>query len=142
MTDQFETVLLDRVRVGVRTHIDMGFVRDNTSVDAAADHLTGQMVFELRSCVLAEKLPPEEITRSEEVPASWWQHFKADHGRRLWLRWLVRRRPVRTETLSLTVFLRRYWAYPEARSLPVDRFGGPVRIHTLSDYIDWEATDG
>lgn len=72
-----------------------------------------RMVHQLKARVLSHKLPAHEVTELQRVefefPASPWQHWKQRHGGSWWLRWLVRWRPVRTETVVKTVGFTAVW---------------------------------
>lgn len=98
------------------------------------------MVHQLRTYVLAERLPPEKVTGSKalhvEVPATWWQYFKFQYEPTWWLGWFVRRRPVRwvgkNFLFTMAVDLQRFRTYPEPRIVfPVDEFGRPRNQHIV-----------
>lgn len=120
---------------------------DDMDIQVAIDQLIGAMVIRMKGHVLGEQLPPhtETATRATtfEAPASWWQHFKQQHGHRWWLRRLVCRRPVRTteETrrLTLTTTWEHMATYPWAEHTTVmpPRFGGPINQRRLTASTDW-----
>ncbi|MFB7596923.1 hypothetical protein [Streptomyces sp. NPDC056160] len=104
----------------------------------------GQLLYQLRAKVLADDLPPEQLTARQrvtyEVPASTWQMWKKRHSDRWYARHLVARWPIRYEpdpdgrgTDAVCTFdLERYRLYPRARvQLPPDRFGVEVRAHSI-----------
>lgn len=132
-----ETVL-ERVRVTGQAAIGAS-VAHGMNVEMWANPLADHLVFAVRTHVLAERLPPVRETATEtvavEVPATWWQAFKAEHGRRWWLRRHVRRHPVRHRTIervvTLTVDLRRWQTYPRASFIADPRFGDAVPVHTI-----------
>lgn len=140
--DPYEVAVLQALRVGLRHTVAGEFVQDATRFEAHWDYLAHHMLVSIETKVLAEALPPETVTRSErldvETPATWWQHFKADHPR---IAARLRLRPVRMTTVSATahmsVSLQRYWAYPDAKRLPEARFGRPVRIAIPPDISTW-----
>lgn len=111
-----------------------------------------QFLFQLRTRILSDDLPPQRLTQRTrvpyEVPASTWQMWKARHARRWYARRLVARWPVRYEpdpdgrgTDAVCTFdLERYRTYPRARvQLPPDRFGMAVLAHGIRN-VRW--TDG
>lgn len=132
----------DLVRVGGAQRVGR-FVRDTArfSTDPAFDPfaLTDKdLVRRLTVDVLADKLPPEEISNAVSVafkhPASAWQMFKREHERSLWLGWLVRRRPVVESTVvrivTVTVDLRRFRTFPEA-DVPAPREFGHAHLQAV-----------
>lgn len=133
----FETVLLERLRVGVQQAVS-GELAHSVEVEAYADHITNSMIYQLTAHVLAERLPTETdrqaIPLSYDVPATWWQHWKADHPRAAKR---LRLKPVRMETHTRTVHtavdISRYWTYPEAKRLHTD-FGGPYRAMVVQPF--------
>lgn len=141
-----EDVVLNWLKVGVTQRVSAEFA-DTLRVQQHVDHLLGQWVYSIAGYVLAEHLPPETVTERKpfafDVPASPWQQFKAVNGHRWWVRWLVKRRPVRLVTHrftgELSVRLDRYWTYPQAR-VPYDH-GRPYRVAVLNREIDWAAID-
>lgn len=110
----------------------------------------GQLVFQLRTKILTDDLPPEEFTARDhivfEVPASTWQMWKKRHGHRWYARRLVARWPVRYQPdpdgrgqdAVCTFNLDRWRAYPRAKVvIPEDRFGAPVLFHAIRE-LRWE----
>jgi hypothetical protein len=118
------------------------------------DDFFGHYLFQLRTKVLSDDLPPEHFTARQhityEVPASTWQMWKKRHAHRWYARRLVDRWPVRYEpdpegrgTEAVCTFdLERYRLYPRARvQLPPDRFG----VEVLAHYIrgpQWQVEGG
>ncbi len=96
--------------------------RDSMRVRRYVDTETNRLMVEFTAEILADRLPPEQVTETTlvqfESPATWWEHFKQTYGGRWWLRPLVRRRPVRLErqqrAVKVTVDLRLFQAYPRA----------------------------
>lgn len=60
-------------------------------------------------------------------PATTWQMFKATNQGKWWLRWLVRRKPVKTLTFTeaVEIEVKRYLAYPQA-VINSARLGKPI----------------
>ncbi len=120
---RFREVRLDRLAVAQHVRIDpiaSGLKLD--SLEVTEDFIRRQLVVRLHGYVLAEKLPPARITRSHEVeflsPATWWDHWKADHFRSWFGAWIASRWPpkLRSEarTVTLAVDLTPYRTFPEA----------------------------
>ncbi|SHI66585.1 hypothetical protein [Streptomyces sp. 3214.6] len=116
--------------------------------------LFGQYLFQLRTKILADDLPPVQLTRRTrvpyEVPASTWQTWKKRHARRWYARRLVARWPVRYEQdpdgrgadAVCTFDLERYRIYPQARvELPYDQFGPAYLAHGIRN-IRWDHGEG
>lgn len=137
-----ETLVLAFRKYVARAQADAGLLDD---VDVSVQHTVfDRVLFELRTRVLVDALPPETVTSRQrvtfEVPASTWQMWKARHASRWYARRLVVRWPVRYEAdpdgrgtdAVCTLDLERFRAYPRARvQLPPDRFGPQVLTHAL-----------
>lgn len=113
----------------------------------------GHLLFQLRTKILTDDLPPEQFTARDrvtfEVPTSTWQMWKKRHAHRWFARRLVARWPVRYEldpdrrgTDAVCTFdLERWRAYPRARvQLPPGQFGAPVLFHAIRD-LRWDADE-
>lgn len=121
-----ERFVLDKLRVGAQTAVGQNavlHVQENPS-----DFLGGLMV-RLESEVLAEKLVGGTYTGygHKDFPSSPWQFFKQNHAESWWLRWLVVRRPVKTErhTIKSVVEVEAHRTYPSSRIQTPD-LGKPV----------------
>lgn len=128
-TPPFETVALERLRVGLDTYVTRHAV-----LEVNEDALFDQIRIGLRSEVLAQRLDCRKAERvvSFEEPASAWQMFKRNHAESWWLGWLVRRRPVRnvTHRKAVSLEVEAFAAYPDARiALPPDDFGRAFLFH-------------
>ncbi|HMG62343.1 MAG TPA: hypothetical protein VK599_05290 [Streptosporangiaceae bacterium] len=122
---------------------------DSADVRIAQDHAFGQLIYQLRTKILADDLPPEQFTAQTrvafEVPASTWQMWKKRNAARWYARRIVARWPVRYEpdpdgrgtTAICTASLERWRAYPRAKVRLPDHFGGPVLFHAVRD-LRWD----
>jgi hypothetical protein len=82
--------------------------------------------------VLTEQLAADTQRVTFEVPASWWQHWRATRRRR-W-RWQQRRllkHPIQYATVDRTVTVTRSRMYPEA-DVARPPLGGPVYFDEVS----------
>jgi hypothetical protein len=100
------------------------------------EQVGGDMLLGLSAEVLRDHIVDETQTVTLETPATWWQHFKADHRDRLGFRWLIKRFPIRWETWTKYVTFERYYDYPDAAiSLP-EEFGQFIVSETIHQ-SDW-----
>jgi hypothetical protein len=80
---------------------------------ALAAYLENEFMASIRATMMGKEIPPHTITRSApfsvDVFDSPWQHFKANHESSWWLRWLTRRRPVRTHKVTRTATFTATW---------------------------------
>lgn len=142
-----QQIVLERLKVGLQHRVGRHML-ESMRPEFVVDHLSGDLTARLEAYVLAEKLPPVELTGREFLtfmsPASPFQHWKRKHEAAWWLAWFVRRWPVRedatTRTVTMTVDLTRYRSYPEADYAVMDGFGVPVLTHTVS--TRWQGVDG
>lgn len=138
-----DEITLNWVRVQVANAVTPEFA-ETVRPEIVRREVWGQLVYALRAKVLADQLPPERETAEKTfrfpVPASPWQQFKGLHAETWWLRWLVRRRPVRTVDHvfrgELVVDLTRHRTYPEAR-ISADRMGSSYRVAILNASANW-----
>lgn len=139
----FQTATLEWIKAAGVAHLSPYLIE---SLDLRAEvvpELGRQLVAQLTAHVLADKLPPERLERSEtvtlDVPATWWQAWKAEHPR-LWRGWLAERWPVRMitheRTARLVVDLTRYVTYPEQHHLS-PKLGDFVRVALVDSRVDW-----
>ncbi|MFJ2004767.1 hypothetical protein [Streptomyces chartreusis] len=121
-------------------------------VSVMQHEIFGQYLFQLRTKILTDELPPHMLSKRTrvpfEVPASTWQMWKKRHARRWYARRLVARWPVRYELdpdgrygdAVCSFVLERFRTYPRARvQLPRDQFGAEVLVHGIRDvrwYVD------
>lgn len=101
------------------------------TMDSVESWMTDTVLIRFKATLFGEELPTHTETAYEQVPATWWQHFKHDYAERWWLRALVRRRPPRARTITLTATWENMAAYPwaELRSQPTPGYlGAAVRV--------------
>jgi hypothetical protein len=141
--------ILERLQVACSASV-MPQVVNDARVDVISD-MVGRLTFRLSTYVLAERLASHTESATDQVPATWWDHWKHDHpraltwslrlmwtgpgmsrprfGRRLtrWL-WL---RPPGYQKRTLTVTWTDWATFPEATvPLPDPLLGRPVRWRT------------
>ena len=99
----YDSLILDKIRVRVARAISDEFA-ETVEFHTWRDDLVGEIVWALEGVVLAERLAEKEITvvtkgyATFRFPTSPWQYFKQRHVTAWWMRWLVRRRPIRLGT--------------------------------------------
>ncbi len=97
-----ESSVLEGIRVLVAQRITDEFA-ESVSFESWREDTLDAMVWALRGVVLGERLAEKEVTVVTEgiavfvFPTSPWQFFKQRHATSWWMRWLVRRRPVRLD---------------------------------------------
>lgn len=137
---QMREFVLDQVRVYAKLPIDSYLWREHqiSYFEAAF----GDLVVQLESFVLQDKLPPkalEEVFYIEgsRYPVTWWDHFKVtklEQGRWYW-RWLGKLKEPQLEretfTRNVRVNLERWVSYPEAQVVGPE-FGKAYRGYTLT----------
>lgn len=132
---EFTERILHIVRVGARQIIPEHVAR--TASFSVQEQMGRDMILGLSAEVLRDHIVNEVQTVTLEVPASWWQHFKADHRDRFGFRWFVKRFPILWETWNKEVRFDRYYDYPDAAiSLPEDKFGKYI-VYETSTQTDW-----
>lgn len=138
-----ETIFLERLKVGCQQVIPRGILDSmQLSIEPTANFLVDGMVMRLKAELLAEKLPPERLANSKRVtwttPATWWDHLKETYAGKWWTRWMKAPRTIEHSKLAeFNIELQRYWVYPDARPLPRDQFGSPVRVCTVTESSWW-----
>jgi hypothetical protein len=102
---------------------------DGAGVDIIEDMMSDQFVARLSTDVYGEKLVPHEASRTVEFPTTWWQMFRREHAGAWWMRWHVKRWPLRLEQVVLTAVWDNYVLYPWAdlRGFVPPTLGNPVR---------------
>jgi hypothetical protein len=128
---QYVTHQLDMLKVGaqictsVRYEIDQDFIRD-------------ELVHRLTATVLAEKLADDSYSATEQVPATWWQHWKQTQRDHRWFQWSPLRwlKPPRTRTLTVTVQWQRYGTRPYSE-LSAPRLGPVIYQEMVTPTRRW-----
>lgn len=100
----------------------------NTELRTHHEMIYDALVVQLRKSVLVDTFARDSYTAELVLPATWWQQWKQEHGRK-WLGPLIMQRwPVKTTTRTAVVEVKRCLTYPEAK-LQRDPGGlGVVRI--------------
>jgi hypothetical protein len=137
MTDEeFTRRILHIVRVGTSQVIPSYVAR--TASFTTQEHMGSNMLLGLTANVLRDHIVHEVQTVTLEVPATWWQHFKAEHSNGFIIRRFTKRFPIRWETWTRDVTFDRYYDYPDASiQLPEDQFGRFV-VYENSTQTDWK----
>jgi hypothetical protein len=130
----FEQIALDRLKIGVSRHIPR-YILDNGELGFWVEGMSDTVVSHFRSEVLAHTFSTETAEKQVrfQVPASWWQAFKATYALTWWLSWLVDRRPVRYRTEAKTAHFRvaTQAIFPDATVRYPKELGNPVVIRRV-----------
>lgn len=105
-------------------------VLHGVQIEQLEQYLADSIAVRISTDVYGEKLQPETAAATRSVPATWWQHYRFAHRSAWWLRWHVKRWPIRTSQITLTATWDNWVMYPWAQlRFPVEerRFGRPVR---------------
>lgn len=140
ITPVLKEILLHQVRVNSRVPVD-AFLWQNMQVEIQQDMMSSlmdQIVFNFTGYVLAEKLPPKEVSKSFEfstdVFESAWQLWKYNRRDSKLFGWIHRKWPAQTTKRTFkekaTVVLEGQYVYPEARGIAFERLGQPIRWST------------
>jgi hypothetical protein len=114
-------------------------------LSVSESYFTDSLLIRFKATIYGEELPPHTETVHEQVPATWWQHFKYDYAERWWLRALVRHRPPRARTITLTATWENMAAYPWAqlRTQPTpEHLGAAVRLSWMTANLSTGGDDG
>jgi hypothetical protein len=132
---EFTQRILRIVRIGARQIIPAHVA--NTANFSVQEQIGSDMLLGLTAEVLRDHIVNEIQTVTLEVPATWWQHFKADHRDRFGFRRFIKRFPIRRETWTKNITFDRYYDYPDASiALPEDQFGKFIVYETVNQ-TDW-----
>jgi hypothetical protein len=142
---QFETETFDWIKYSVHERIPGFFLKDFRLTQDNQAYFEDHFVARITGTVLGQSLPGgvyrTSATAKFEYPASPWQHFKRNHSRAWWLRWLVKRRPVQTAKAYRTA--RVEFDYEHNVVFPMQRsyrpsLGRAVYIPTINArFDDW-----
>lgn len=144
----FKQVALQQLKVACRRVLsaELPFVAGTARFDVSMmEWISRDLMLDVQARVLAEQLPPQEITHHVRVwttdprHATWWDHFKATYRGRWWMgwhRWEIRYvdTPVWLDR-RVTVAVRDHWTYPRATVGLPPSLGSPVLV-TM-----WDAAD-
>jgi hypothetical protein len=106
-----------------RRTIDENLLRNTVLGSRSLDPVYNSLVLQLSKKVLANTFADDHYTVTTSVPATWWDHWKLDHGRKWLGQWYMLRRPVRLRPLTAVVDVERMHIYPEAPMQHDDRMG-------------------
>jgi hypothetical protein len=133
--EEFTQRILRIVRVGARQIIPAHVA--STANFTVQEQIGGDRLLGLTAEVLRDHIVHEVQTVTLEVPATWWQHFKAEHSNGFVIRRFIKRFPIRWETWTKNVTFDRYYDYPDASiQLPEDHFGKFI-VHETVNQGDW-----
>lgn len=148
---RYRQVALNQLKVATRRVLsaEFAFMADTAEFNVERDYLTDQIVMDMCARVLAEQLPPQTIDYAVRVEttdprfATWWDHYKATHRARWWMRWrswsVAYVDTIVAIDRIVTVAVRDNWTYPRAAVRMPDHFGAPVLVSLVesTDLGDW-----
>lgn len=83
-------------------------IGENANIRLFEDHAFPQLILQITTWILdghkTDRLVPTEI----EVPKTWWDHWKLEHGPK----WLIRKWPVEYKTISVTKEIHQHYVCP------------------------------
>lgn len=136
MTDISREQIVLAWETWVETRIVSNEMLNDVGLTVLPDFVFPQMMLRLEKRILTQTLEDDTHTIRLAVPATWWDHWKQDHGRK-WLGPLFMRRwPPRMIDRVGTVDVTHLLTFPEQTAYPVN-LGKPVRVDILGDTI-WE----
>lgn len=137
--DSNRLVELTAQRFAVRMNVSSDMLLD-VRIETMESMIADYLAIRLAKDVYGEKLRPETAESSVVVPTTWWQMLRRDHSGSWWMRWHVRRWPIKTRSVKMVAVWDNYVFYPWAdlRSVVPRYFGDPVR-HTLPPVIRIES---
>lgn len=138
-TIETEQVLIEKIKHRLRYHLDASRIKDTSSFIVELDPLLQHLVIQLGNDVWEEVLQTETGVVFEDIPKTWFDHFKLE----VFPKWLLDKFPARTKTIYKKIKYQRSATYPK---LVLDRchgnqtrvmimkerfFGNENRYHTL-----------
>lgn len=122
-----KTITLEWQKYGLAQQVSAEFLT-NIDIDIHRHMLFDTLLIRLTKMLLTDTLARDSYSADLRVPASWWQHWKEQHGR-TWLGPLIMQRwPVRYDVRTAVVEVHRFLGYPEAKIARDPGNLGPVRI--------------
>lgn len=124
----FTQINLERRRVATSLAVTR-----HAKLDVSDDILHDQLIYRLESYVMANQIDSIDQMRAELVPATWWQHFKADAIK--WGNPFFSADKIKTRRIEVRVRYRAWATFPDC---PVEFPPGlgPVRIAVDAEVLD------
>lgn len=134
------TRILERLRFGLREDVPYEQLERTLTLDRWQDFIADRFVLRLRTEVLAERLPDQDLHGYVTTPrwATWRDHLKDTYRTRWWMRWWVRHHPVRyvDEPHLAHINVQAWWKYPHT-PLTILPGQGYSTIHTETGPVSW-----
>ena len=118
-TDETRSVILEKLQIAFWTSItDYPALGENATFKVFEDprivhQIIGQVISWMLDGHKVDRLVPTQI----DFPATWWDHWKQDHGPK----WLVKRWPVEYKTITVTKEIHQHYVCPHINAKD-DRF--------------------
>lgn len=128
-----DIVTLELLNIGAKMHLSES-IAHSLEFREYQHHALHDLVYQINAHVQAQHLGDEIHTHTEQIPATWWQHWKADHNGRI-ARWIKRRRPVKTKDLTFCVETNNYAAFTDSQIVHDPRLGKPRVWRFQESYV-------
>lgn len=100
------------------------------------ESIANQMIMEMRTFVLAEKLGSIDVVHTFEYPSDWWQAFRARWLPKKWLSW----RPVRMKKVTKCTTVGDFLQYPDL-SVVIPKGQAYVRVRMITGIRNYPDTE-
>jgi hypothetical protein len=122
-------IMLEKLRVGIQELVPEATLRESLSIATYMDVILRSMVVSLRGYVLAEEVAKTEkdVYFEFEIPANWWEHFKATMPH-----WFLGKPRLKRVTARKQVRFRKLAAYPKA-NIDIPELGDPIIRYRIEE---------
>lgn len=134
------TRILAALKFNLREDITFEQLERTLTLTRWQDRLAQRFAFRLRAEVLAEQLPPQDLHGWVTTPrwATWRDHLKDTHRHRWWMRWWLKRHPIRyiDEPHLAHIDVQTWWKYPHTPYTILPHQGYST-VHTETGPVTW-----
>ena len=123
---KYETILLDKLKFAAQGVISRYMAEDPPVLEAAMEHITGNLMLRLQKEILGETVGRQTHTITQYHPANWWQMWKDEHSKWWWVRKFLKR--VDLIPHHTTIRWDQIATFPESKIKTPPEQRGPVMI--------------